>query len=147
MTKRKRPLSKQQSFKMHIAKMHIRCLFSSRLYCRLRNCTGSCHKGSRALPPVGNLTLPQRLSLYLTYDYNSINSKKVNISAYLVALRTPMGSFLKRITSHTKSPRAIADIPKNASFIIASADGLKYSVPSSAYSKIASVIHITEAPQ
>ena len=42
-------------------------LFSSRLYCRYRNCTDSYQKGSRTLPPVRNFTYPQRL-IYFVYE-------------------------------------------------------------------------------
>ena len=35
--------------------------------CRPRNLTGSCHKGSRALPPIGNCTQPQKTAALFVY--------------------------------------------------------------------------------
>ena len=50
-------------------------LLSSRLYCRYRNYTdsaGTCHTGSRTIPPVGTCTLPRRSYSIYSIHYKSI---------------------------------------------------------------------------
>lgn len=61
-----------------------RFLLSSRLYCWFWNftksaVTGKSHNGSRTVPPVGNFTLPRRISIFNLYYAEKSYISKNNI--------------------------------------------------------------------
>ena len=54
---------------------------------------------------------------------------------------------MSSLTIQMTRPRATTQSPRKASFITSSMAGVKYSAPSSAYSKTASTNHMMDAPQ